>query len=80
MSSDILDLAEYRKKKSLNKDLARDRTPLYVSHLSGKIIGSKDPPKEDFGDRLMRIRSSLDKINKLMAELKHSANLEREIT
>lgn len=69
----VVDLANFRKKKSTDDELARGRKPLYVSHQSGKVTGSphlKGPESPDFGDRLQRIRSSLDKINRLMSELK----------
>ncbi len=72
----IVDLASFRKKKDVADELARGRQPLYISHQTGKISGSdkssaKDRP--DFGDRLERIRSSLDKINRLMTELKKTS-------
>ena len=38
---------------------------LQISHKEGKITGT-----DSFGERLIRIRASLEKINKLMAELK----------
>lgn len=66
----IINLQEYKNKKKLDNDLARGRTPLYVSHATGKISGSKEPENENFGDRLTRIRASLEKINRLMSELK----------
>lgn len=69
----VVDLSTFRKKKEVTKELAGDRTPLYVSHLDGKIKGSphlKDSETQDFGDRLQRIRMSLEKINTLMVELK----------
>ena len=72
-SGDVVDLAAFRKKKDVGEEFARGRQPLYVSHLTGKVTGSphlKGPESPDFGDRLQRIRSSLDKINRLMTELK----------
>lgn len=66
----IIDLKEYKKNKIIKQDLARGRTPLYVSHLTGKITGKQDVNDPDFGSRLERIRASLEKINRLMAELK----------
>jgi len=44
-----------------------------MSHLDGKVKGSPHlsrPEAEDFGDRLQRIRNSLEKINSLISELK----------
>lgn len=72
-TGDIVDLASFRKKKEVGDEFARGRKPLYVSHMTGKVTGSphmKTPESPDFGDRLTRIRSSLDKINRLMSELK----------
>ena len=71
--ANVVDFASFREKKTLNQDLAGDRTPLFVSHLDGKVKGSphfKRPTSQDFGDRIQRIRASLEKINELMAQLK----------
>jgi len=49
------------------------REPLFVSHVDGTVKGSphfKRSEAEDFADRMQRIRISLEKINKLMSELK----------
>ena len=69
----VVDMASFRKKKSIDQEFARDRKPLYVSHLTGKVTGNphgKRPESGDFGDRLQRIRTSLEKINRLMSDLK----------
>lgn len=77
--SKVVDLASFRKKKETDEDLARGRRPLYVSHLEGKVSADQEP--KEFGDRLTRIRSSLDKINRLMSELKKiSVNAESQST
>ena len=73
VSGQIVDLARFRKKKEVAEEFGRGREPLYVSHLTGKVTGNphmKSPESPDFGDRLTRIRSSLEKINRLMSELK----------
>ena len=64
----VVDLGTFRKRKETEDEFGRGRKPLYVSHLNGKITGSphlKTPGEghqdDDFGDRLQRIRSSLDK-------------------
>ncbi len=71
---EVIDLAAFRKKKDIATELTKGgRNPLYVSHLTGKVSGKpqgNEPASPDFGDRLQRIRSSLDKINRLMADLK----------
>ncbi|MEY4630442.1 MAG: hypothetical protein RIQ81_562 [Pseudomonadota bacterium] len=61
-----------RRKESAEEFVRNDRKPLYVSHLTGKIGDSEKIKTEanDFGDRLQRIRTSLDKINKLISDLK----------
>lgn len=72
----IVDLSSFRKKKEIEQDLAQGRRPLFVSHADRKMTGSphlRNPEAEDFGDRLQKIRSSLERINKLMAELKKTA-------
>jgi len=77
----VIDFAEFRRKREIKEDLARGRDPLYVSHLRGKVTGSphfRRPEAEDFGDRLSRIKSSLEKINRLMTELKRSSNPEQK--
>lgn len=84
----IVDLSHYRQKKGVADELTRGgRKPLYVSHLSGQVTGM--PPgkthvtqndsgqRADFGDRLQRIRYSLEKINRLMSDLKRMS-LEQE--
>ena len=65
-SGNVVDLSSFRKKKDTENELAPGRKPLYVSHMKGKVTGSphlKGPEANDFGDRLTRIRSSLEKIN-----------------
>jgi len=69
----VLDFNSFKKKKETERDLAAGRNPLYVSHLDGKVKGSPHlnrPEAEDFGDRLQRIRTSLEKINSLISDLK----------
>jgi len=76
----VVDLAKFREKKSVTEELARGRNPLFVSHLDGKVKGSphlERPKAEDFGDRVQRIRSSLEKINRLMSELKKISQQEK---
>lgn len=74
--NDIIDFIKYKERKVEKKEsaseFARGREPLYVSHLTGKVTGKRDP-EPDFGNRLQRIRQSLDKINGLMAELKRQS-------
>lgn len=64
---EVLYLGRYRREKQAKQDLAKDRTPLYVSHTDHKIYGNGD---KNFGDRAQRVRESLEKINLLMAEYK----------
>ena len=74
-TSSIVDLASFRQKKEIETQLGQGRKPLYVSHMSGKVTGSphlKSPAStgEDFGDRVQRIKVSLEKINRLLGEIK----------
>jgi len=69
----LVDLRDFKRRKESAGEFARnERKPLYVSHLTGRISDSDKVKTEanDFGDRLARIRNSLDKINKLISELK----------
>ena len=76
----VVDIASFRKKKETAAELTKPgRNPLYVSHLTGKATGTPNgQDKQDFGDRLQRIRGSLDKINRLMEELKSMARDEKK--
>lgn len=73
MTDKITYLRDWKQKKKQEEHLAEGRTPLYVSHKNGKITGSAHPTKhrEDLGTRVARIRTSLEKINRLMVELKN---------
>ncbi|NRA66327.1 MAG: hypothetical protein HRU19_17710 [Pseudobacteriovorax sp.] len=76
MDKNIVNLSAFREKKEAEKDISRGRTPLHMSHLDGKVTGSphfKRPQADDFGDRMQRIKSSLEKINRLMADLKKNS-------
>ncbi len=63
--TDVIKMSDYKKKKDLEEDFAKGRQPLFIN--SGKATGVKS---EDFGDRYQRVKKSLEKINRLMAELK----------
>ncbi len=79
----VISFADAKRKKQSQDDLAKGRQPLYVSHLNGKLHGSphlNSPKAEDFGDRMSRIKQSLEKINRLMVELKKVAKSESENT
>jgi hypothetical protein len=71
----VIDFSTFRRKKSEEQDLTRGRNkPLYVSHNESKITSMSPSDSsvktEDFGDRVSRIKASLERINSLMAELK----------
>lgn len=71
--SKVVELSAFKAKKEIADELSRGRQPLFISHKDGKLKGSPHlsrPESEDFGDRLTRIRTSLEKINRLMSELK----------
>jgi len=75
--NNIIDLSAARAKKQIAEQLAAGRTPLYVSHHTGKVSGTPGFPADDFATRLHRIRASLLRINLLMLELRHNS-LERK--
>ncbi len=69
----LVELSSFRRKKAINDELAQGRTPLYLSHLEGRVSGNphlKGTHAEGFGDRITKIRKSLERINNLMNELK----------
>lgn len=73
-SSNVVDFANFKRSKEVEEKFGRGRTPLHVSHLDG----SKESPHSrradagDFGERMRRIKASLEKINQLMTDLKKS--------
>lgn len=73
-SPNVFDLQKFRAKKDMEKDMTHGgRKPLYISYLDGQVKGSphfQRHDSEDFGERLQRIKSSLERINQLMADLK----------
>ncbi len=77
VKSKIVELSAFKQKKETDKDIARARRPLYVSQKEGSVSGrspnaknDKQEVQGDFSDRLVKIRSSLDRINQLMTEIK----------
>jgi len=71
----ILDFSAFKNKQEINNEFSRARKPLFVNSDKGSISGTSDRAQpvqvsEDFGDRLQKIRSSLERINTLMADLK----------
>lgn len=70
VGANVVDLQSFRARKMEDQDLARGRTPLYSSHLEN---GAKPVEEEDFGTRMQRIRTSLEKINQIMWELKKNS-------
>lgn len=75
-ASNVVDFTTFKRGKQMDEELARGRTPLHVSHIDGKVKDSphaRRPEAGDFGDRMKRIKASLEKINQLMAELKKTS-------
>ena len=71
--SNIVDFRNFKEKKEIESDISRGRKPLHMSHSTGKLHGSpylNNSETEDFGNRMQRIKASLEKINSLMSELK----------
>lgn len=76
-SKNVVSLTDFKSKKQIKDQLSQGRNPLFASHLDGKVTGSphfKRPVAEDFGDRVQRIRTSIEKINKLLGDLKKISN------
>ena len=67
--NNIVHLNQFKQRKKEEELLSRGRKPLYVSHARGKVAGAQEGQLSDFGDRIAEIRSSLEKINHLMADL-----------
>ncbi len=57
--SKIVDLNDFKSKKQLDDSISPGRVPLYKTHLN-----------EEHASRILRIRASLERINKLMSEIK----------
>ena len=75
-AKNVVSLNKYREKKIAEEKYGRGRTPLYVSHMDSRVEGSphlNNSESEDFGMRMQRIKSSLEKINFLLNELKKTS-------
>ena len=72
----VVNFAEAKRRKVIEEELSKGRTPLYLSHLNGKVTGSphlnKKRGSNDFNARIERIKSSLERINKLMKKLRET--------
>jgi hypothetical protein len=81
-TSKIISFSAYKNKEAINSEFSHSRKPLYVNTDNGRISGSPESAikgEGDLGDRIHNIRSSLDRINALMADLKKlSAHREKE--
>ena len=83
-TSKVISFNAYKNKDSINSEFSHSRKPLYVNTDDGRISGNPEVAVQgaqegDLGDRLHKIRSSLDRINALMADLKKlSAHREKE--
>lgn len=86
-TSKVISFNAYKNKDSINSEFSHSRKPLYVNTDDGRISGNPEVAAQgaqgaqegDLGDRLHKIRSSLDRINALMADLKKlSAHREKE--
>lgn len=75
MDNNVVSLGTYKRKKLVQEDVARGRTPLYISYLDGHIKGGAGFQRHDedtFAERWARIQAALDKINKMSAEVKNA--------
>lgn len=74
-TSNVVDFANFKRSKEVEESFGRGRTPLHVSHLEGSkesphLSPSRRSDAGDFGERMRRIKASLEKINQLMMDLK----------
>jgi hypothetical protein len=65
--SDIINISDFKKKKKHEEEVVKGQRPLVISSATEKTCDKKT---EYFGDKTDKIRASLEKINRLMAELK----------
>ena len=70
----IINISDFKQKNDIKKELAKNRKPLYKTHLNNSNLN-----EQEFNDKLLRIRTSLEKINKLMIELKKANDIEKDI-
>ena len=77
MTDNVTYLRDWKAKKLQSKDTDQSRRPLYVNHSTGKI-SSKPQDPHDLGTRVARVRESLDRINRLMVELKQLSKEEEK--
>ncbi len=57
------------------KKKEQDADKLHISYLSGKATGDQQPKSpEMFAERMSRIKASLEKISRIMSELKATTN------
>lgn len=68
--NNVISFYRKRKQKQTAETISRGRIPLSISH--GKVFGTEQGDSE-FTERMARIRTSLEKINSLMTELKQSS-------
>lgn len=68
----VVDFNQFRRSKLVESQFGKGRTPLYVSHSKGKVSG-RSSDKNNFDARVTRVRSSLERINKLMQELRENS-------
>lgn len=69
----IYNLADYRPQKPSSPPKVPSESGFNACIFSSSIndrVQYKRPSSEDFGDRIQRIRTSLEKINTLMAKLR----------
>ena len=71
----VIHLEDFRQQKLSDHELARGRKPLYVSHGMMDLRENSGSPGEgspgiNFGERLQKLRKSLDKMTSLLGDLK----------
>lgn len=66
----VIELGKFKLQKAKEKAIAEGKVPL----MHTDIPSGRPPAADDFAERIMRIKSSLEKINQLMSELKKQSN------
>jgi hypothetical protein len=68
----VIDFIKYKKRLALKNQLAGGRTPLYISHMSGMISGSKEDNNVKMEDKIIKTREDIIRLRNLLDNIKHN--------